>query len=309
MLLEPVRQGAIVDIVAPASACAVSELKNAVRLLKEMGLTPRVPKNLFAKSLLFSNADEVRLKHLKQAVYAPDSGFIWCVRGGYGALRLMPSIVRWPKPKRAKIFLGYSDITTLHAFFNQRWDWSTLHGPLLDRFGREAMSAMEHRQLFSMLFGQSLEAEFKNLEPMNKAARQTKSIRAPVVGGNLTVLQSGLGTVGGLRGGKHILFLEDTGERPHRVDRMLTQLEQAGALKEVRAIVFGYFQLANAKDRRDLWSDVMARFAAQSRLPVLKGLKVGHDPDVQFTLPLGTPALLKLGRTPTLIVKSGIAPA
>lgn len=309
MLLEPVRQGAIVDIVAPASACAVSELKGAVRLLKEMGLTPRVPGNLFAKSLLFSNSDEERLRQLKKAIYAPDSNFIWCVRGGYGALRLMPSVARWPKPKRAKIFLGYSDITTLHAFFNQKWGWATLHGPLLDRFGREAMSRPEHRQLFGMLFGQESEAQFKNLEPLNAAARKSKTIRSTVIGGNLTVLQSSLGTGASLRGGKHILFLEDTGERPHRVDRMLTQMEQAGALAGVRAVVFGYFQLSNAKDRRDLWRDVMARFAASTNLPVLRGLKVGHDPIVQMTLPLNTPAILSLGSSPNLKVQSGIARA
>jgi muramoyltetrapeptide carboxypeptidase len=309
VLLEPVRQGDIVDVVAPASRCTLPELKSAVALLKEMGLVPRVPRNLFAKSLLFSNSDEERLKQLRKAVYAPDSSFIWCVRGGYGALRLMPEIAKWKKPRRAKIFLGYSDITTLHAHFNQRWGWPTLHGPLLDRFGREAMSPGEHRQLFGMLFGQVAVTEFVKLQPMNAAARKSGSVRAPVIGGNLTVLQSGLGTPSSLRGGKHILFLEDTGERPHRVDRMLSQFAQAGMFRGVRAVVFGYFQLSDAQDRRGLWRDVLPRFAEEMRIPVLRGLKVGHDPAVQYTLPFNTPAELRLGRAPALYVKSGIAPA
>ena len=306
MLLEPLRQGDIIDVVAPASQCPTSELKNAVRLLKQMGLVPRVPKNLFAKSLLFSNTDEIRLKQLRSAIYAKDSAMVWCVRGGYGAIRLMPAIARWPKPKRAKIFLGYSDITTLHAYFNQRWNWPTLHGPLLDRFGREGMSMGEHSQLFGMLFGQTLETEFAGLTPLNSAARRSTTIRAPIVGGNFTTLQSGLGTACSLRGGKHILFLEDTGERPHRVDRMLAQFAQAGMFEGVRAIVLGHFQLSNAADRRGLWNDVFARFAASARIPVLSGLPVGHDPDVQYTLPLGTPAALKLGARAILSVQSGI---
>ncbi len=309
MLIEPVRQGAIVDVIAPASACAMAELKNAVRLLKRMGLEPRVPRGIFAKSLLFSNTDDVRLAQLKAAVFAKDSSFIWCVRGGYGALRLMPQVVKWPKPKRPKIFLGFSDITTLHTWFNQEWGWPTLHGPLLDRLGREAMDPLEHAQLFGMLFGQMPEVMFGKLEAMNKAARESRLIRAPIIGGNLTVLQSGLGTAAALRSGKHILFMEDTGERAHRVDRMLSQLEQAGCLSQVKAIVFGYFQLAKPRDRKDLWNDVMTRFAEQMKIPVLKGLRVGHDPDLQLTLPLNTSAELRLGRAPSLTVRSGIRPA
>jgi len=309
VLLEPVRQGDIVDVVAPASRCAPAELKNAVRLLLEMGLVPRVPKDLFAKSLLFSNSDEVRLRHLRKALYAPDSSFVWCVRGGYGALRLMPEISKWRRPSRAKIFLGYSDITTLHAHFNQKWGWPTLHGPLLDRFGRQAMSPGEHRQLFGMLFGEVAVTEFFKLQPMNMAARRSGAVRGPIVGGNLTVLQSGLGTSSSLRGGGHILFLEDTGERPHRVDRMLSQFAQAGMFKGVRAVVLGYFQLSDVKDRRGLWNDVLPRFASSMKIPVLSGLPVGHNQDKQYTLPFNTPAVLSLGRAPHLLVKSGIAPA
>ncbi len=309
MLLEPVRQGDIVDVVAPASRCASSDLQSAVRILKNMGLRPRVPKNMFAKSLLFSNSDEVRLAQLREAVYASDSSMIWCARGGYGALRLMPGLERWRRPSRAKIFLGYSDITTLHAFFNQKWGWPTLHGPLLDRLGRQAMSAGEHRQLFGMLFGEVAVTEFSELEPMNAAAKKSGSVRGPVVGGNLTVLQSGLGTKSSLRAGKHILFLEDTGERPHRVDRMLSQFAQSGLFKSARAVVFGHFQLADAKDRRGLWNDVMPRFAASMKIPVLRGLPVGHDPKRQYTMPFNTPAVLSLGRAPHLLVKSGIVSA
>lgn len=309
MRIEPVRQGDIVDIVAPASRCSEEELKNAVTGLLKMGLVPRVPRNLFAKSLLFSNTDQVRLEHLRQAIYAPDSSLIWCVRGGYGALRLMPHIEKWKKPKRAKIFLGYSDITTLHAFFNQKWNWPTLHGPLLDRFGRAAMSMGENRQLFGMLFGQIQTTEFRSLKPLNSAALKKREIKGFIRGGNFTVLQSSLGTPSAFEGGKHILFLEDANERPHRVDRMLSQFAQAGVFNKVQAIVFGYFQLPDPKDRRNLWNDVMARFANESKIPVLKGLPVGHDPNRQYTLPLNTSARLILGVKPELFVSSGIEPA
>lgn len=308
MLLEPVRQGDIVDIIAPASQCTKAELRSAIKALKNLGLVPRVPRHIFAKSLLFSNTDKVRLAHLKKALYARDSKMIWCARGGYGSLRLMNELEKWKRPARPKIFLGYSDITTLHSFLNQRWKWPTYHGPLLDRLGRGAMSPKERRELLSLIFGLAGEFEFRNLVPMNKAARAKRSIKGTILGGNLTTLQSSLGTRSEFKPGKCILFLEDTGERPHRVDRMLTQAQQAGWFKDVRAVVFGYFQLFNAKDKRGLWNDVMARFAAENSFPVYKGLKVGHDPKIQYTLPFNTSARIESGSKASLIVASGIKP-
>lgn len=307
MRIEPVRQGDIVDIVAPASRCTDEELASALAALRGLGLVPRVPKKLFAKSLLFSNSDEQRLAQLRAALYAPDSSMIWCVRGGYGALRLMPEIRRWRKPARGKIFLGYSDITTLHAHLNQVWGWPTIHGPLLDRLGRGAMSAGEKKALLNMVFGRSPGVEFRGLKPLNARARRPGVVRGPVLGGNFTVLQSSLGTASAFRGGKYILFLEDTGERPHRVDRMLSQFAQAGLFDRVQALVLGHFQLSEAKDKRGLWRDVFPRFASSVRFPVLSGLPVGHDVKRQYPLPFNTPAELRLGRAPALRVSSGIS--
>ncbi|MGZ3723560.1 MAG: S66 peptidase family protein [Bdellovibrionales bacterium] len=306
MRLEAIQPGDIVDVVAPASACTKEELKLGIRALHALGLVPRVPKDIFAKSLLFSNSDDKRLAQFKKAIYARDSRFIWCVRGGYGAIRLMPEIAKWKRPAHSKILLGYSDITTLHVYLNQKWKWPTLHGPLLDRLGRNALTPSEAKELFGLLYGGQSEVVFKNLKPLNKAARQKKSLRAPVLGGNMTVLQSGLGTPSSLRPRGDIIFFEDTGERPHRVDRMLAQFAQAGWFDGARAILLGQFMLNNPKDRRGLWNDVFPRFAAEMKIPVLAGMPVGHDPRAQRTLPFNTPAVLKLGVSPTLTVDSGI---
>ena len=309
MQLQPVRPGDIVDVIAPASRCTDQELRRGLAALKELGLEPRVPRNIFGRTSLFSNTDEERLKQLRAAVFARDSKMIWCVRGGYGASRLMSKIQRWPKPRNAKIFLGYSDITTLHAHFNQKWGWPTLHGPLLDRLGRGIMHAGERRELLGLIFGELRGIEFRGLRALNSAARRTRTLRGPILGGNLAVLQSGLGTPSSLKPDGCILFLEDTGERPHRVDRMLTQLSQVGWFNNTRAVVFGHFQLSEAKDQRELWNDVMKRFASDLKIPVLRGLPVGHDPKRQYALPLNTLAVLKTGRAPSLRVDSGIASA
>jgi muramoyltetrapeptide carboxypeptidase len=306
MRLQAIQPGDIVDVVAPASACTREELKLGIKALHGLGLVPRVPKDIFAKSLLFSNSDEKRLAQFKKAIYAADSHLIWCVRGGYGALRLMPEIQKWKRPARPKILLGYSDITTLHVYLNQQWKWPTLHGPLLDRLARNALTASERKELFGVLYGKQNEVIFKNLKPLNRAARQKKVLRGPVLGGNMAVLQSGLGTVAALRPKGDIIFFEDTGERPHRVDRMLSQFAQAGWFESARAVVLGQFMLNNAKDRRGLWNDVFPRFAAATKIPVLAGMPVGHDPRAQRTLPFNTRAELHLGPQASLIVDSGI---
>lgn len=306
MPIEPVKRGDLVDIVAPASRCRLSELKDGLRALESLGLKPRVPKGLFAPSVLFSNSDQMRFKQLKKALYAPDSKLIWCVRGGYGALRLIPELSRLKPPAQPKMFLGYSDITTLHSFLNQEWGWPTLHGPMLERFGRGVMPLGERQELLDILFGRQSSVEFSKLEPLNATARRSHLIRSTVVGGNMAVLQSSLGTRQAFEPKGRIVFFEDIGERPHRVDRMLTQFEQAGCFKNVKAVVFGHFLLGKALDRKHLWSDVMERFAKAQKFPVLKGLKVGHHAKFQRTLPLNTRAELSLGKVAQLKVFTGI---
>lgn len=307
MKAKPLQPGDIVDVVAPASRCSEQELEAGVNFIKSLGLVPRVPKNLFGRKIpLFSNSDRERLEQLKKAVYAQDSKMIWCVRGGYGSLRLMPEVRRWKKPRHAKIFLGYSDITTLHAHFNQEWSWPTVHGPMLERAGSGRMAPGEKRALLNMIFGKAESLSFGDLRPMNPAARKSRTVRGTLWGGNMAVLQSALGTPSALKPNGHILFFEDTGEAPHRVDRMLSQFAQAGWFKHTKAIVFGHFLLEDPRLRRDLWSDVLPRFAASVKFPVLRGLPVGHNRKVQFPLPFNTSAVLKTGAKGVLEVSSPV---
>ncbi|MCB0408253.1 MAG: LD-carboxypeptidase, partial [Bdellovibrionales bacterium] len=160
---SPLKKGDIVDLVAPGSACSQEELKKSVQKLKQMGYVPRVPKSFFSGHQLFSNTDAKRFEVLKKALYAKDSQGIWCVRGGYGSLRLLPLLSRLKKPARSKFVLGYSDITTIHHFLNTRWGWPTLHGPLFDRLGNGKMSKMQTLELENILTGKTKKIQFKNL--------------------------------------------------------------------------------------------------------------------------------------------------
>jgi len=301
---ELLAKGDIVDVVAPGFRCSEEELDGAHSFLMSLGLTPRVPKNLFRGHTLFSNTDEVRMRHLAEALKAPDSKAVWCIRGGYGSLRLLPHLKKLRTPQRAKAFLGYSDITSIHLFLNQFWGWSTLHSPVLDRFGGGRAKPLEVKEVKDVLFGRIRSQEFLKLKPLNEAAKKRRVVRSSVLGGNLAVLQSSLGTPFQMRLRNRILFLEDIGERPHRLDRMLTQLEQTHVLKGVQAIVFGDLVLGDEGERRKLWAEVVHRFAKEQNFPIFRGIKAGHGP-VQRILPLNTPATLRGGLEGALSVESG----
>jgi len=296
-LLEP---GDIVDIVAPGFRCSNESLAAGVEFVRGLGLVPRVPRAIFGADLLCANSDASRLRHLLKALEAPDSKCVWCIRAGYGAIRLVEPLLALRPLTRRKLFVGYSDATTLHFLLNHHWNWPSLHGPLLDRLGSGTVARAEIEELRRILCGAERRVEFADLTPLNAAARERRVISSRVFGGNLTVLQSMLGTRL-QRSPKQILFLEDVGERGYRVDRMLTHLIQAGVLRQVRAVVFGSFIGGREADGKDLVPAVLKRFARTLRVPVLAGLPAGHG-ERQRPVFFNTPAELKCGASPKLLV-------
>lgn len=302
---EPLQKGDIVDLVAPGWACSHAEIKASIKVVQSWGLEPRLPKNLFNGNKVLAHTDEMRFFHLKNSLEAKDSKAVWCVRGGYGSLRLLPELKKIRKPKNPKIFLGYSDITTLHYWLYRNWNWPTLHSPLFDRLGTGLLAKSQLNRLQKIIFGELEEVSFKGLKPLNKKAESLKSVKAPIVGGNLCTLVSQMGSSVPVITKGNLLFLEEVGERPHRLDRMFTQLILAGGLKGCKGIVLGDF-LLNTKEKRLMWTDVIARFVNECGLPVYRGLPVGHG-KVQRTLPLGASATLvkDKGHTYELIVKTG----
>ena len=296
-LLEP---GDIVDIVAPGFRCSHESLAQGVQFVRRLGLEPRVPRAIFGPDLLCASSDARRLQYLRRALEASDSRCVWCIRAGYGAIRLVEPLLAMRQPRARKLFVGYSDATTLHFLLNHHWGWPSLHGPLLDRLGSGKVKQEEIEELRGVLLGGERRVEFSALTPLNAAAREPRTIASRVFGGNLTVLQSMLGTPL-QRSPRQILFLEDVGERGYRIDRMLQHLAQAAALREVRALVFGSFIGGRESDGTDLVPVVLGRFARAQRFPVLIGMAAGHG-ERQRPVFFNTPAELVCGHSPRLLV-------
>lgn len=288
------KENDIIDVVAPGYPSKPDEIQGAKDFLKKWNLVPRIPKNLIQPHFLHANEDEQRFSFLKAAIESKDSSTIWCLRGGYGSNRLVPMLAKLKKPKEVKLLIGISDVTSLHVFLNQEWGWPTLHAPLLDRLGRNLVSAVHEKELRRILFGQDKTIEFVKLKPLNEAAKKIQTLKSKVVGGNLTVLQSSLGTPWQIKADRSLLFLEDLGERGYRIDRMLEQFRQAGVFEKCQGIVLGDFIGGEESlTGKNNFSLVFKRWAQDLEIPLFKGLEAGHAV-VQRPVPLNTNCLLQI---------------
>jgi muramoyltetrapeptide carboxypeptidase len=281
-----------VELIAPASRCSDNQLSEIKDLLAAWGLNCTVKQDIFGKDLLCANTDEARFNHLKEALYNPEIKAIVCVRGGYGAMRLIPELAKLNPPKKPKIFVGMSDITCLHLFLQQHWGWTTIHGAA----SPEKFSAQSLASLKSILFAEKESSLFTGLIPLNNQAKKLNKIRSSVTGGNLTIIQASIGTNWQIDARNKLILLEEINERAYRVDRMLEHLHQAHIFKNAAAILLGDFLSANEPDGTSLIEPVLARFAKQCEIPVVQIQGIGHGP-TNFSIPCGTQAQLELGNT------------
>jgi muramoyltetrapeptide carboxypeptidase len=300
-LLAP---GDIVDVVAPGFRCSPEQLAGGIEFLKRQGLVPRVSPELFGTDLLCANSDARRFAQLRKALYARDSRAVWGVRGGYGAIRIIQRLQALKPPAHPKLVIGYSDFTTLHQLLNLFWRWPSLHGPFLDRLGGTNVRDEDRRELDAVLFHGAPHSVFANLAPLNAQARRRQLISGRLTGGNLTVLQSTLGTPLQRRP-SGILFLEDVGERGYRIDRVLEHLRQAGVLRNLKAIVLGTFLGGAEPDGSNLGLAVLERFAQTLSIPVLSGIEAGHGQG-QRPVFLNTRAELRCGPDAQLRIHSAV---
>lgn len=291
---QALQEGDSVEVIAPASRCSEAELKSAIQSVRDLGLVPVMPEDIFGETHpLFSTSDKRRFNFLKEAINRKNTKAIWCLRGGYGAIRLLPELSKLKRPKHVKILIGLSDISTLHNFFNQKWKWPTLHGPMLGTFAERGDE--EKQEILDVLFGRVEEVRFPGLIPMNVQAKKTKKITGPVTGGNLMTVQSSQGTKNEFHAKNAIVFLEEVNERGYRVDRLLVSLQQSGYFQKAKAVVFGDFLGGNEPDGQNFVNDVLNQFAYESKIPVLKGLQSGHGV-LRRTVPFATKAVLDLGK-------------
>lgn len=277
-----------VAIVAPASQLRgtdVALLGQAVHLLESWGLRP-VPLVDAGNHLYLAGKDDVRAAHINAAMSDDSIKAVFCLRGGYGSSRLLPLLDRRIAPS-PKLLVGYSDVTALHGAVAKLWpDVRLIHGPNIatnQLLGSSADCELTRESLRDALFSPGRRLR----EPVTFLRAGTAE--GPLVGGCLSLLVSLLGTPFEVSTESSILFIEDTGEPPYRVDRMLTHMRNARMLDGVAGVVFGEMHKCTDpyNDIRTVVMDVLADAAC----PVAFGLRSGHGP-VNISLRLGRSARL-----------------
>lgn len=313
-MLPALRAGDTVDIVAPGFCPTDDEVEAGVQFLESWGLIPRLPHDLFGADTISSNTDEKRLKHLSQALQAKDSSAVWCLRGGYGAIRLVPGLLKLRRPAQPKVVLGLSDVTTIQLFLDMKWKWPSLQAPLLDRLGRLVNPDLvregkprpvdaQVEELKRVIFGETSSVVFEGLHRLGASSgsfkkNKSSKISGVMSGGNLVTYASAIGTSIHPSADGRILYFEDIGERGYRIDRLLEQLVQTGVVsKKTKAVVFGDFVGGLENDGTSKVPDVLERFAAHwakaNGVAVYTGITSGHGVN-QRVVPLGSRAVLDL---------------
>ena len=206
-----------VHVVAPASACSRQTLSKVRSLLLSWGLRPFIPEDLLdGTDSLCANTDSKRWLHLKRALQSPRSSLVWCLRGGYGSARLLPFLSQLSPPGRFKLFVGMSDVTSLHVFLNQVWKWPALHASVLEAVvgdGAKPLSQRGTRELQALLWGQKRELRY-SVVPVNRRALQMfKAGSSPCPGSSPgTGQKKDFGSFGPFDGGKPDHFAKRFGD-------------------------------------------------------------------------------------------------
>lgn len=269
--------GAHVRVIAPSSPFDAEAFTRGIERLRTR-YRVSFDERIFARSGYLAGDDARRLAELRAAISDKGVDAIIAARGGYGATRLLPMLDRDTLRAHPKLLVGFSDVTALHALWSGA-ELVSLHGPMAATLGTLP-------EPLALRFLEALEGRGPN-SVVGTSAITAGRASGILRGGNLSVLAALLGTPCFPRLEGAVLFLEDTGERPYRIDRMLTSLRSAGGLDRVQAIALGAFTKADAGPDGVTVDDVLRERLGSLGVPVLAGVPSGHIDD-NLELPFGT---------------------
>jgi muramoyltetrapeptide carboxypeptidase len=232
----PVRPGARVGVAALSGPVDVLRLEAGLEQLRALGLEPVVAANVRSRHGLFAGPDEARLAGFHELVADPGIEAVFFARGGHGLLRLLPRLDWRALRRRPLALVGYSDLTPLLLEVVTRLGWITFHGPMLATDFATGLTELEATSLLAALAGETTVQSLPGV-PLGERREQAEGW---LLGGCLTLLAATVGTRWRPRLADALLFLEDVGEPAYRLDRMLVQLELAGALEGVRGLLVGH---------------------------------------------------------------------
>lgn len=306
------KQGDTLGLVAPGSYISTDELKDSVENLEKLGYKIIYDERILSKTGYLAGDDKARAEELNSMFANSKVDGIICARGGYGCARILPMLDYNLIKNNPKILIGYSDITALLNGIYAETGLITFHGPVgISSFNEFSVTyfneVLVHPEKDLILISAKNEDEKEKTEVQTIVSGKAQG---ELVGGNLSVLNSLIGTKYDFNGEGKIIFLEEIGEEPYRIDRMLTQLIQSGKFEKASGIAMGVFKNCEPKEKDPSFStsfslmEVLFDRLSNLNIPVNYGLSFGHIKN-KFTLPVGIKAELDtINQTITLLENS-----
>ena len=292
MMKKPraLEKGATIAVFAPASPVERDALLQGVAQLESMGFRTKTSDLAFSRHHYFAGSHSDRASELNRLFVDPDVDAIFCARGGYGCLYLLPLLDPVTIRSNPKVFLGYSDVTVLLQYLQQQTGMVCFHGPMVARefaLGEVAFNSTNFIECVTKRSG-GIKIAVPSIETLHPGKAMGQ-----LTGGCLSLLAAALGTPYEIDTRGKILFLEDVNTKLYQIDRMLMQLKLAGKFSHVRGIVFGEMLNCsqNAENEYRL-QEVIVDILAEFRFPILYGLSSGHTESDALTLPFGVEAQL-----------------
>ena len=306
-------KGDKVALVSPASNVTdLMDVYRAQEICDKLGLNTILPKSIVKTASGYkTRSAEERIDELHQAFADKSIKAIFCIRGGFGSAELLDKLDYDLIKRNPKIICGYSDITALLTGMNKKTGLVTFHSPvLLSDFDELTFDSFQ-----KVLFNNSAFGEIKNPKSIDiRASNPTIAINegeatGELVGGNLSLITSLIGTPYQIETDGKILFIEDVGEAPYRLERMLTQMRMAGMLDKLNGVVIGKCDDCTAGSSQSSWDrselEVYNYIFASKNYPVFYGLLFGHT-STQFTIPIGIKAEINSDNGTLNILESAV---
>ena len=279
---EAIGPGSRIGIAAPAGPYSHKKFENGIRVLEELGFEPVIPSCLAARNRYLAGSDAHRARIFMQFITDPSIDAVWCARGGYGSMRLLPLLDYALIRDNPKIVIGFSDITALLVTLYARCAFVTYHGPVITSLGEGSLATKS--SITQVVTRGETVTLFSNTGQIISPGEGI----GPVIGGNLTILSHLMGTpfMPSLDG--HILFVEDCDEKPYRIDRMITQMRLSGCLDHISGLMLGCFSdCGSSLEISAIFEDCFKGW----NIPVLGGFDIGHK-RTNLTIPIGVRAHL-----------------
>lgn len=280
--LKPVslRKGEKIGVVAPAGSVQDEQLRAGVQALVRAGFTVELAEGILEGKGYLAGEQQKRAKALQDFFQREDIGAIFCARGGFGSIQLLPFLDAELIRLHPKIFVGYSDVSVLLNWLLQECGLVTFHGPMV---AMEVARGLEGRSadfFWGTLLGGKRQWQLQVTDTIRPGV-----VEAEMMGGCLSTIVTTLGTPYEIKTAGKILFLEDIGERPYRIERMLTHLKMAGKLEGIAGLIFGSFTDCEGEGPRGL-AEIIQELFHDVPYPVVTGLAAGHG-DENLLLPFG----------------------